>query len=135
MIGTIPSYLYSECLMKKLILVLMMLISFNALAGNTVLHARDWCNTAVRDGLIGFGIGAAVGVGIGVAIASTMPVAVQGAPMAIVYFTGAGKAALGAWVTNTVIPMSAISGLYTGAIGGIMGYGVAVENCYKLLRK
>ena len=118
-------------MLKKLILAVTMMSSLTALASPSIESIQRNCTKEeiVKIMAVTTGAGVVAGGLLGFGIAATMPVGAVGGPTAIVYFTGAGAANLGAWLVNGVAPMVALSGGVIGVGGALIGAAYVSKQC------
>lgn len=120
--------------MKKYLFAVALIVMCNPVNAS-ILDVKDCSgeDQAKIAGIIATGIGvtAITGALVGAAAAAISSVGAVGGPMAIMYFPG--KAAFGAWITKSVIPMSAGMGVASGIVGGIVATGLVSKTCEELL--
>jgi hypothetical protein len=116
--------------MKKLFSTLVLAFVFLSNSVHAQCTKNDYLNlTAFVGGSV------IVGAGVGVAVAATMPVAGTTALAGSFFTVGAGKAALGTWVTTTVVPMAAAPSVMLGLVSSVIAIDIVSKECFAHLSK
>jgi hypothetical protein len=116
--------------MKKLFSTLVLAFAFLSNSAYAQCTKNDYLNlTAFVGGSV------IVGAGLGAAAAAIMPVAGTTALAGSFFTVGAGKAALGAWTTATVIPMSVTIGTALGLGSSVIAMDIISKECFAHLSK